>query len=137
MAPRIAVYLDCSSSMAPYLDAVEAEASKQFPEADVFKVPAIKVWVDGVIVRGGATSVLPHKPVASGPTVSLDTSGLSPTGKAILARYAGNFEVGSIGRCLGRKVQAHRLASPGRTAQARQLRPAPGGNHRLGGRESP
>jgi hypothetical protein len=96
-APRIAVYLDCSNSMAPYLDAVEAEIRKQFPDADVFKVPAIKVWVDGATVRGGATTVLPHKPVASGPTVSLDTSRLSPTGKAILARYAGNFETGSVG----------------------------------------
>jgi hypothetical protein len=97
VAPRIAVYLDCSSSMVPYLDAVEAEVRKQFPDADVFKVPAIKVWVDGAIVRGGATSVLPHKPAAAGPRVSLDTSRLSPTGKAILARYAGNFEVGSVG----------------------------------------
>jgi hypothetical protein len=97
VAPRIAVYLDCSSSMVPYLDAVEAEVRKQFPDADVFKVPAIKVWVDGAAVRGGASSVLPHKPAASGPTVSLDTSRLSPTGKAILARYAGNFETGSVG----------------------------------------
>jgi hypothetical protein len=96
-APRIAVYLDCSNSMVPYLDAVEAEVRKQFPDADVFKIPAIKVWVDGTLVRGGATSVLPHKPAASGPKVSLDTSRLSPTGKAILARYAGNFETGSIG----------------------------------------
>lgn len=97
VAPRIAVYLDCSSSMVPYLDAVEAEVRKQFPDADVFKVPAIKVWVDGAIVRGGATSVLPHKPAAAGPRVSLDTSRLSPTGKAILARYAGNFGTGSVG----------------------------------------
>ena len=97
VAPRIAVYLDCSSSMVPYLDAVEAEVRKQFPDADVFKVPAIKVWVDGAIVRGGATSVLPHKPAAAGPRVSLDTSRLSPTGKTILARYAGNFETGSVG----------------------------------------
>ena len=95
-APRIAVYLDCSSSMVPYLDAVEAEVRKQFPDADVFKVPAIKVWVDGSVVRGGAATVLPHKP-AAGPTVSLDTSRLSATGKEILARYAGNFEVGSVG----------------------------------------
>jgi hypothetical protein len=96
-APRIAVYLDCSSSMSPYLDAVEAEVRKQFPDADVFKVPAIKVWVDGTVVRGGASSVLPHKPAPAGPRVSLDASRLSPTGKEILARYAGNFEVGSVG----------------------------------------
>ena len=97
VAPRIAVYLDCSSSMVPYLDAVEAEVRTQFPDADVFKIPAIKVWVDGAVVRGGATSVIPHKPAPSGPTVSLDTSRLSATGKEILARYAGNFEVGSVG----------------------------------------
>ena len=96
-APRIAVYLDCSSSMVPSLAAVEAEVRKQFPDADVFKVPAIKVWIDGAVVRGGAASVLPHKPAPSGPTVSLDTSRLSLTGKAILARYAGNFEAGSVG----------------------------------------
>ena len=96
-APRIAVYLDCSGSMAPYLEAVEAEVRKQFPDADVFKVPAIKVWVDGTVVRGGVASVLPHKPAPAGPRVSLDPSRLSPTGKEILARYAGNFEVGSVG----------------------------------------
>jgi hypothetical protein len=96
-APRIAVYLDCSNSMEAYLAGVEAEIRKQFPDADVFKVPAIKIWVDGASVRGGGSSVLPHKPAASGPTVSLDTTRLSLTGKAILARYAGNFETGSVG----------------------------------------
>ena len=50
-APRIAVYLDCSDSMASYLPAVEAEIRKQFPDADVFGVPAIKVWVDGTVWR--------------------------------------------------------------------------------------
>ena len=96
-APRIAVYLDCSNSMAPYLSAVEAEVRKQFPDADVFSIPHIKVWVDGTVVRGGVASVLPHKPAPAGPRVSLDPSRLSPTGKEILARYAGNFEVGSVG----------------------------------------
>ena len=96
-APRIAVYLDCSSSMVPYLEAVEAEVRKQFPDADVFKVPAIKVWVDGTVVRGGATSVLAYRPPATAPRVSLDASRMTPVGREILARYAGNFEVGSVG----------------------------------------
>ena len=96
-APRIAVYLDCSASMESYLAGVEAEIRKQFPDADVFKVPGIWVWVDSTVVRGGAASVLPHKPDRAGPRVSLDTSRLSPTGKEILARYKGNFEVGSVG----------------------------------------
>lgn len=95
--PRVAVYLDCSNSMASYLPAVEAEVRKQFPDADVFSVPAIKVWVDGTVVRGGAASVLTHRPPASGPRVSLDSSRMTPAGREILARYAGNFEVGSVG----------------------------------------
>jgi hypothetical protein len=96
-APRIAVYLDCSNSMAPYLPAVEAEVRKQFPDADVFSVPAIKVWVDGGVVRGGGTSALPHRPPPSGPRVSTDLSRLTPVGRELLKRYAGNFEAGSVG----------------------------------------
>jgi hypothetical protein len=96
-APRIAVYLDCSNSMAPYLPAVEAEVRKQFPDADVFSIPHIKVWVDGTVVRGGATSVLAHRPPATGPRVSVDASRMTPVGRELLTRYAGNFEVGSVG----------------------------------------
>ena len=95
--PRIAVYLDCSNSMAPYLPAVEAEVRKQFPDADVFSVPAIKVWVDGSTVRGGALTALPHRPASAGPRVSVDASRMTPVGRELLARYAGNFEVGSVG----------------------------------------
>jgi hypothetical protein len=95
--PRIAVYLDCSDSMSSYLPAVEAEVRKQFPDADLFLAPAIKVWVDGAVVRGGATSVLAHRPPATGPRVSLDTSRMTPVGRDLLTRYAGNFEVGSVG----------------------------------------
>jgi hypothetical protein len=96
-APRIAVYLDCSNSMAPYLSAVEAEVRKQFPDADVFSVPAIKVWVDGSTVRGGGLTTLAHRPPATGPRVSVDASRMTPVGREILSRYAGNFEVGSVG----------------------------------------
>ncbi len=96
-APRIAVYLDCSNSMAPYLPAVEDEVRKQFPDADVFSVPAIKVWVDGTAVRGGGLAGLPHRPSSSGPRVLVDTSRMTPVGRELLARYAGNFEVGSVG----------------------------------------
>jgi hypothetical protein len=95
--PRIAVYLDCSDSMAPYLPAVEAEVRKQFPAADVFSVPAIKVWVEGNVVRGGGLSAIAHRPAATGPRVSVDASRMTPVGRELLARYAGNFEVGSVG----------------------------------------
>jgi hypothetical protein len=95
--PRIAVYLDCSDSMSSYLPAVEAEVRKQFPDADVFSVPAIKVWVDGSTVRGGGLTALAHRPPATGPRVSVDASRMTPVGREILSRYAGNFEVGSVG----------------------------------------
>lgn len=96
-APRVAVYLDCSNSMAPYLPAVEAEVRKQFPDADVFSVPAIKVWVQGGVIRGGANAILAHRPPAAGPRVSVDASRMTPVGRELLARYAGNFETGSVG----------------------------------------
>lgn len=95
--PRIAVYLDCSNSMVPYLPAVEAEVRKQFPDADIFSIPAIKIWVDEVSVRGGAQAILPHHAPAAGPRVKLDAARLTPVGRELLKRYAGNFEVGSIG----------------------------------------
>jgi hypothetical protein len=95
--PRIAVYLDCSNSMADSLPAVEAEVRKQFPDADVFLVPAIKVWVDGAAVRGSGLMGLAHRPPVTGPRVSVDTSRMTPVGREILSRYAGNFEVGSVG----------------------------------------
>jgi hypothetical protein len=53
--PRIAVYLDCSNSMADSLPAVEAEVRKQFPDADVFLVPAIKAWLIVLRSRGRAS----------------------------------------------------------------------------------
>jgi len=89
-APRIAVYLDCSNSMAAYLPAVEAEVRKQFPDADVFSVPAIKVWVDGVAVRGGGLMGLAHRPPVTGPRVSVDTSRMTPgvpAGAQPLSKY--------------------------------------------------
>ena len=95
--PRIAVYLDCSDSMSSYLPAVEAEVRKQFPDADIFSVPAIKVWIDGSAVRGGGLAGLAHRPAATGPRVSVDASRMTPVGREILSRYAGNFEVGSVG----------------------------------------
>jgi hypothetical protein len=95
--PRVAVYLDCSDSMASYLPAVEAEVRKQFPDADVFSVPAIKVWVDGGAIRGGGLTGLAHRPPATGPRVAVDPGRMTPVGREILARHAGNFEVGSVG----------------------------------------
>ena len=92
-APRIAVYLDCSNSMAPYLSAVEAEVRKQFPDADVFSIPHIKVWVDGTVVRGGATSVLAHRPPATGPRVSVDASRMTGGEQVEGGTFAGACEL--------------------------------------------
>jgi hypothetical protein len=40
---------------------------------------------------------LAHRPPVTGPRVSVDTSRMTPVGREILSRYAGNFEVGSVG----------------------------------------
>ena len=117
--PRIAVYLDCSNSMAPYLPAVEAEVRKQFPDADVFSVPAIKVWVDGSTVRGGALTALPHRPALAGPRVSVDASRMTPVGRELLARYAGNFETGSVGAWVDIAAQTASSASQPATASSK------------------
>jgi hypothetical protein len=42
-AQKIAVYLDCSGSMRPYLSQVTQEIKNQFPDADVFRFDGARV----------------------------------------------------------------------------------------------
>ena len=42
-AQRVAVYLDCSGSMRPYLEKVTAEIKKEYPDADVFRFDGARV----------------------------------------------------------------------------------------------
>jgi hypothetical protein len=44
-AQRIAVFMDASGSMTPYLERVEAEIRKQFPDADVYLYNALFITV--------------------------------------------------------------------------------------------
>lgn len=51
-ATQVAVYLDKSGSMKPYLKRVETEARRIFPQAEVFQVEGISTWViDGKIAK--------------------------------------------------------------------------------------
>ncbi len=95
VARRLAVYLDCSGSMRPYLDRVEAEIRRQFPDADVFRFDGARiVVVDGEVAEGrgfdgnfGTTS----RPGQS------DPASLTAQGRRLLGRIAKHCESGSLG----------------------------------------
>jgi hypothetical protein len=52
-AKKIAVYLDCSGSMVPFLENVKAEIRSQYPDADIFEIRNIRITVQDNKVRGG------------------------------------------------------------------------------------
>jgi hypothetical protein len=102
MASRIAVYLDASGSMRPYLDRVEAEIRRQFPEADIFRYNGI--WtnvVDNEVVGGrkqkNDSGLGPPQDPSS---FSTDPKTLTTDGKAVFRRWDDNFRRGSVGAWL-------------------------------------
>jgi hypothetical protein len=102
MASRIAVYLDASGSMRPYLDRVESEIRRQFPEADIFRYNGI--WtnvVDGEVVGGrkqkGDAGFGPPQDPGS---FSTDPKTLTADGKAVFRKWDENFRRGSVGAWL-------------------------------------
>jgi len=98
-ASRIAVYLDASVSMRGYLQRVEDEIRKQFPEADIYRYNgAWTVVEDGDVVGGrrskGKEGVGPPQDPSS---FSTDVKTLTADGKNIYRRYDDNFRRGSVG----------------------------------------
>lgn len=106
---RLAVYFDASASMLPYLERVEAEIIKQFPDADVFFSDGVFVDVhDNEIVGGDKFKGTPFinrqtgtgsKKNAKGELVATETNvnKLTSQGRAIYKKYASNFKTGSVG----------------------------------------
>ncbi len=99
MASRIAVYLDASGSMRPYLDRVEAEIRRQFPEADIFRYNGI--WtnvVDNEVVGGRKQkSDGGFGPPQDPSSFSTDPKTLTTDGKAVFRKWDENFRRGSVG----------------------------------------
>lgn len=94
VARRLAVYLDCSGSMRPYLDRVEAEIRRQYPDADVFRFDGARVVVvDGEVAEGRGFDG--HFGTAH-PGQS-DPAALTTQGRRLLSRIATRCESGSLG----------------------------------------
>jgi hypothetical protein len=97
MAQKIAVYMDASGSMGNYLDRVEAEIRKQFPDADVFMYNGIFTFVqDGSVIGGLRFKGQPIRSSGAG-IRDTDPKKLSAMGKAVLKKYDTNFMTGSVG----------------------------------------
>jgi hypothetical protein len=100
-AQHVAVYLDCSGSMKPYLDRVAAEIRKQYPDADVFLFDGARiVAVEDHIVYGRTfRGEAPRLTEALSQTVE---SALTPAGRQLLARLRLPCEKGSLGAWIDR-----------------------------------
>lgn len=94
VAQKLAVYLDCSGSMRPYLAQVEAEIRRQFPDADVFRFDGARVVVVNDAVadgRGFDGHFGTPRPGQSDPVT------MTSRGRKLLERIATRCEYGSLG----------------------------------------
>lgn len=99
VAKKVAVYLDCSGSMSPYLPQVRNEIYDKYPDADIFEFDGIRTLVhDGEII--GGKHYKDKNPTSNRYGIRLDGTEkekLSNDGKRIHKKYANNFEQGSVG----------------------------------------
>lgn len=107
LARKVAVYLDCSGSMSPYLPQVRKEIYDKYPDADIFEFDGIRTLVhDGEIVGGRSDRMKDDSYGRYG--VRLDGTEkekLSNNGKRIHKKYAENFERGSVGAWIDVMIQ--------------------------------
>lgn len=94
VARKLAVYLDCSGSMRPYLAKVEAEIRLQFPDADIFRFDGARVVVvDGEVADGKGFD---GHFGTSHPGQS-DPASMTLAGRRLLDRIDAHCESGSLG----------------------------------------
>ena len=113
-AKKIAVYLDSSDSMVPYLENVKAEIRSQYPDADVFEIKNIGISVKDNKVRGGRFYIFPKTKKSSSSsqssnvrraileknpsTLKLPAAKSARSREAALKKWEDNFESGgSVG----------------------------------------
>lgn len=94
VARKLAVYLDCSGSMRPYLARVEAEIRRQYPDADVFRFDGARVVVVGDEVADGRGFDGHYGTPRPGQS---DPAGMTSQGRRLLERIATRCEHGSLG----------------------------------------
>jgi hypothetical protein len=101
LAQKVAVYLDCSGSMKPYLERVDAEIRKQFPTADVFRFDGARVVaLDDDIVHGRRFRGTPPR-LREEPTETVVAT-LTDAGQRLQAKLREACEKGSLGAWLDR-----------------------------------
>lgn len=96
-ATKIAVFMDSSQSMSRYLDRVEAEIRKQFPDADVFSYGGVWTKTIGGVVLGGNKYKGSYGEGAKGVAKNTDIDKLTLKGKSIFRQYDQNFKTGCVG----------------------------------------
>lgn len=97
---KIAVYLDNSGSMSPYLERVKDAILKQYPKADIFEYDGIRVTVQDNKVAKGRNESNIKSPLTRRITTTMGTSSRPPKKSnkdLITEKYGWNFEQGSVG----------------------------------------
>jgi hypothetical protein len=104
---RIAVYLDCSWSMIPFLDGVERQIKQQFPNADVFRYFGIFTRVENGEVMGSTMNkkfeedtveqLYQQRKGRHNDPVWTNPNKLSPTGRGIFNTRDAQFRIGGVG----------------------------------------
>jgi hypothetical protein len=100
-ARKVAVYLDCSGSMKPYLEQVDAEIRRQFPDADVFRFDGARVVALGDDIVHGRHFHGEAPKLREGPTETVVAS-LTVSGQRLQSKLREACEKGSLGAWLDR-----------------------------------
>ena len=100
-AQRIAVYLDCSGSMRPYLTQVTNEIKNQFPDADVFRFDGARVVSLENNIVYGKTFHGEAPRLTEAPTQTIESE-LTSDGRQLLSRIRTSCEKGSLGAWIDR-----------------------------------
>lgn len=103
-AKRVAVYMDASGSMTPFLARVEAEAKQYFPEADVYRYNGIYVLIDEGNVSWGSAGKKTYKHQAPADGAVNKPAEFSDTGKKFLNKYDADLKKGSVGAWFDRII---------------------------------
>ncbi|MEI6121084.1 MAG: hypothetical protein WCP90_01065 [Opitutae bacterium] len=100
-AQRVAVYLDCSGSMRPYLEKVTAEIKKEYPDADVFRFDGARVVSLENNIVYGKTFHGEAPRLTEAPTQTIESE-LTDDGRQLLSRIRTSCEKGSLGAWIDR-----------------------------------
>ena len=96
-ATKIAVFMDASVSMKPWIKPVQDAIYAQFPDADIFCTSGAWINVkDGIIIGGSKYKGQPNNNTKP-PAVATNVEKLSSTGKHLFKTYGLNFAYGSAG----------------------------------------